>query len=66
MCEKSSFPVSGSRSYIGKSTIQQNSNRSSAVSPSSRPMTFRAFPATASNFSAPPGQEEGRVPFTQS
>ena len=62
MCEKSSFPVSASRSYIGKSTIQQNSNRSSTVSPSSFPMTFRALPATASNFAGRPARKNAASP----
>ena len=59
LCEKSIFPVSSSRSYIGKSTIQPKSNRSSTVSPSSLPITLRAFAATAWNVA---GRRRGRTP----
>jgi hypothetical protein len=51
----------GSRSNIGKSTIQANSNRSRSVSPSSSPITTRAFAATGSNSSARPGDEEDGI-----
>ena len=44
--EKSIFFSSSFHSYIGKSTIQQNSNRSFAMRPSSSPMRVRAAPAS--------------------
>ncbi len=43
--EKSIFFSSSFHSYIGKSTIQQNSKRSSSISFSSRPTLVRASPA---------------------
>src|SRR3972149_11433679 len=48
LCEKSIFFSSSLHSYIGKSTIQQNSKRSLAIRPSSSPILLRAGPA---NFS---------------
>ena len=43
--EKSIFFSSSFHSYIGKSTIQQNSKRSSSISFSSSPTCVRASPA---------------------
>ena len=43
--EKSIFFSSSFHSYIGKSTIQQNSKRFSSISFSSRPILVRASPA---------------------
>ncbi len=45
LCEKSIFFSSSFHSYIGKSTIQQNSKRSLAIRPSSSPTLVRAGPA---------------------
>ena len=44
--EKSIFFSSSFHSYIGKSTIQQNSKRSLAIRPSSSPILVRAAPAS--------------------
>src|SRR3954447_21446525 len=44
--EKSIFFSSSFHSYMGKSTIQQNSKRSLAISPSSSPILLRAAPAS--------------------
>src|SRR6266542_6176431 len=43
--EKSIFFSSSFHSYMGKSTIQQNSKRSLAISPSSSPILVLAAPA---------------------
>src|ERR1700732_1449358 len=53
--EKSIFFSSSFHSYIGKSTIQQNSKRSLATRPSASPILPRAAPASlaaAAGFSA--------------
>src|SRR3546814_4767999 len=46
LCEKSTFLLSSSYSYIGKSTIQQNLNTSCSISPSTSPTRVRAAPAS--------------------
>ena len=52
LCEKSIFFSSSFHSYIGKSTIQQNSNSSFLKTPSSLPMRMRAAPASLAALSA--------------
>src|SRR5262249_56160651 len=44
--EKSILFSSSFHSYMGKSTIQQNSKRSSVIRPSSSPILLRAAPAS--------------------
>src|SRR3546814_10505079 len=46
LCEKSTFLLSSSYSYIGKSTIQQNLNTSCSISPSTSPTRVRPAPAS--------------------
>src|SRR3954465_3607575 len=51
--EKSIFLSSSFHSNIGKSTIQQKSNRSFAMSPRSSPTLVRAGPANFTNLAGP-------------
>jgi len=65
LCEKSIFFSSSFHSYIGKSTIQQNSNTSFFDSPSSLPMRMRAAPASfAAGVSAPAEKNTASPAFT--
>ena len=59
--EKSIFFSSSFHSYIGKSTIQQNSKRSLAIRPSSSPTLVRAGPANLHELLRLAGDEEHRV-----
>ena len=61
MCEKSIFLSSSFYSYIGKSTIQQNSNTSVLESPRSVPTRMRAAPASFAARLFLVGREEHRV-----
>src|SRR4028119_1121514 len=57
LCEKSTFFASSSYSNIGKSTIQQNSNRFSSMRPRLCPSRVRAAPASlAASASLPAAQ----------
>ena len=59
--EKSIFFSSSFHSYIGKSTIQQNSKRSLSMRLSSSPTLVRAGPANFTNSLRLAGDEEHRV-----
>ena len=59
--EKSIFFSSSFHSYIGKSTIQQNSKRSLSIRPSSSPILVRAAPASLAARGRLAGGEEHRV-----
>ena len=61
LCEKSIFLSSSFHSYIGKSTIQQNSKTSVFDRPSSLPMLSRAAPASFAAFVFLVAGEEHRV-----
>ena len=58
LCEKSIFFSSSFHSYIGKSTIQQNSKRSLSMRPSSSPILVRAAPASLAARRVLSGSEE--------
>src|SRR5665213_1295574 len=60
--EKSIFFSSSFHSYIGKSTIQQNSKRPSAISFSSWPSLVRARPANFQNLSGSPATKNAASP----
>ncbi len=63
LCEKSIFFSSSFHSYIGKSTIQQNSNRSLAMRPSSSPTRVRARPANLTKFFGLPATKNTASPM---
>ena len=60
--EKSIFFSSSFHSYIGKSTIQQNSKRSLSISFSSSPSLVRAEPANFQNLSGSPATKNAASP----
>ena len=62
LCEKSIFLSSSLYSYIGKSTIQQNSNTSVLESPSSVPMRTRAAPASFAAGASSPAEKNTASP----
>jgi hypothetical protein len=61
--EKSTFLASSSHSYIGKSTIQQSSKRSSSTGSVPRRPRARASPAKLANFRIAGGEEAGIAIF---
>ncbi len=62
LCEKSIFFSSSLHSYIGKSTIQQNSKRSLAIRSSSSPTLVRAGPANLTNAAGSPATKKTASP----
>src|ERR1700730_17173956 len=60
--EKSIFLSSSFHSYIGKSTIQQNSKRSRSMRPRSVPTLVRAAPANGLNLEGTPQTKKTASP----
>src|SRR2546425_11309346 len=60
--EKSILFSSSFHSYIGKSTIQQNSKRSLAIMPSSSPILLRAAPASLAAAAGLPAAKNRQSP----